>query len=345
MCFRRLRRFRHNSNKRLALGLREIEGIPEEFFTAVSGEKEDTVFRLRRWRPWLCSPSILSCLAAVMPTAYPARAADEPFLVTYSHQMEELGNLEIETKNVTGRPTGGDRFLGSAVEFEYSVTGRWTTSVYFDGQATDDQSTFFTGYRWENRFRLLKHNHWINPVLYAEYANLDAADKTLVEVVGRDSKNDLIQPDQNARREKAREVETRLILGSSFKGWTLAENLIAEKNLRHAPFEFGYTVGVSRPLSLAPCNLCGKNFQVGLELYGGLGTADDFNFRGTSHYIAPVASWTLTSGTTFRVSPGVGVTRASASFLLRIGVSYGFDDFGRAVRNVFSSHAPEPERP
>jgi len=301
-----------------------------------------------RWRPWVCSSWSLSVLATVTLATHPTRAADEPFLVTYSHQMEETGTLEIENKNVTGRPNGGNRFLGSAVELEYSVTGRWTTSVYFDGQATGDQSTFFTGYRWENRFRLLKHNHWINPVLYAEYANLDAADKTLVEVVGRDGKGDLIQPNQSARRDKTREVETRLILGSSFKGWTLGENLIAEKNLSHAPFEFGYTVGVSRPLSLAPhpapCNLCAKNFQAGMELYGGLGTADDFNFRGTSHYIAPVASWTLTSGATFRVSPGFGVTRASAPFLLRIGVSYGLDDFGRAVRNVFSSHAPEPER-
>jgi hypothetical protein len=263
--------------------------------------------------------------------------------------MEETGTLEIENKNVTGRPSGGNRFLGSAVELEYSVTGRWTTSVYFDGQATGGQSTFFTGYRWENRFRLFKQIHWVNPVLYAEYADLDAADKTLVEVVGRDDKEDLIQPNQSARRDKAREIEARLILGSSFKGWTLAENLITEKSLRHAPFEFGYTLGVSRPLSLAPhpapCNLCAKNFQAGLEMYGGVGTTHDLNFTGTSQYVAPVASWTLTSGTTFRVSPAFGVTRASVPFLLRIGVSYGFDDFGRTVRSLFSGHAPEPERP
>jgi len=307
------------------------------------------VSRLRRCRPWVCSGWSLSVLVTVTLATHPTRAADEPFLVTYSHQMEETGTLAIENKNVTGRPNGGDRFLGSALELEYSVTGRWTTSVYFDGQATGGQGTFFTGYRWENRFRLLRHNHWINPVLYAEYANLDAADKTLVEVVGRDSKDSLIQPNQSARRDKARGIESRLILGSSFQGWTIAENLIAEKGFKHAPFEFGYTVGVSRPLSLAPhpapCNLCAKNFQAGLEMYGGLGTTDDLNFRGTSHYVAPVASWTLTSGTTFRVSPGFGVTRASAPFLLRIGVSYGFDGFGRAVRSLFSGHAPEPERP
>ena len=307
------------------------------------------MFRLRRWRLWFCLLWSLSALTTVRLLTQPAEASDEPFLLTYSHQMEEPGNLEIETKSVIGRPNGGNRFVGAAVELEYSVTGRWTTSVYFDGQATGNQSALFTGYRWENRVRLSSHNHWINPVLYAEYANLDAADKTLVEVVGRDGNNDLLKPNQNARLEKAREVEARLILGSSFKGWTLAENLITEKNLRHAPFEFGYTVGVSRPLSLAshpaPCNLCAKNFQAGLEMYGGLGTTDDLNFRGTSHYVAPVASWTLTSGTTFRVSPGFGVTRASAPFLLRIGVAYGFDDFGRAVRSLFSGHAQEPERP
>lgn len=29
-------------------------------------------------------------------------------------------------------------------------------------------------------------DRWINPVLYAEYADLDGADKTLPEVAGRD---------------------------------------------------------------------------------------------------------------------------------------------------------------
>ena len=276
------------------------------------------MFRSRRSLPWFCSPWSLSAFATVVLATRSTRAADEPFLLTYSHQMEEPGNLEIETKSATGRPNGGNRFLGVAVEFEYSVTNRWTTSVYLDGQATYGQSTLFTGYRWENRFRLSPHEHWINPVLYVEYENVDAADKTLLEVVGHDNKDDLIQPNQ------------------------IAENLIAEKNLSHAPFEFGYTVGISRPLAFAthsvPCNLCAKNFQAGVEVYGGLGTSNDFNFRGTSHYIAPVVSWTLTSGTTFRVSPGFGVTSASAPFLLRFGVSYGIDEFGRAVRGLFGGH-------
>src|SRR5438477_6872867 len=72
-----------------------------------------------------------------------ASAAEGPFLITYSHQMEEPGNLEIAAKSVTGKPTGGNRFLGSALEFEYGVKGWWTSEVYLDGQTTGHDSTLF----------------------------------------------------------------------------------------------------------------------------------------------------------------------------------------------------------
>src|SRR5271166_2524006 len=110
-------------------------------------------------------------------------AAEGPFFITYTHQMEEPGNLELATNTVTGKPSGGNRFLGNATEFEYGLTGWWTTEVYLDGQATFGQSSFFTGYRWENRFRLLAREHWINPVLYVEFENINGADKSLLEVV------------------------------------------------------------------------------------------------------------------------------------------------------------------
>ena len=38
-------------------------------------------------------------------------------------------------------------------------------------------STIFTGYRWENRFRPLLREHWINPVLYIEFENIKALTK------------------------------------------------------------------------------------------------------------------------------------------------------------------------
>jgi len=262
-----------------------------------------------------------------------SQAVEGPFFVTYTHQMEEPGNLEIATKNVSGKPGDGNRFLATATEFEYGVKVWWTTEVYLDGQATGRESAIFTGYRWEHRFRLLPREHWINPVLYVEFENINGADKSLLEVVGHDGKEDIATPNAEARLEKKREIEAKLILSSHFKGWTIAENFIAEKNVRHEPYEFGYAAGVSRPLALAArperCNLCPENFQVGVEFYGGLGTHADFGLHETSHYIAPTLAWTLANGVTFKVSPGFGLTDTSAGFLMRFGVSFEIAQFGR----------------
>jgi hypothetical protein len=268
-----------------------------------------------------------------------AIAAEGPFLVTYTHQMEEPGNLEITTKSVTGKPADGNRFGGSALEFEYGVKAWWTTEVYLDGQTTAHDSTLFTGYRWENRFRVLPHEHWINPVLYFEFENINGADKSLLEIVDNDGEGDLTGLNSETRAEKKRELEAKLILGSYFRGWTFAENFIAEKNVRHAPFEFGYAVGVSRPLALAArpdrCNLCPENFQAGVEMYGGLGTHERLGLAETSHYVAPTIAWTIANGTRFTVSPTFGVTDTSARFLLRFAASYELDQFGHTMRRLF----------
>ena len=174
-------------------------------------------------------------------------AQERPYFVTYSHEMEEPGNLEIEFFNAVGKPPGGNRFVGSTLEFEYGATAWWTTELYLDGQITQHDSTIFTGYRWENRFRPLLREHWINPVIYVEFENI-SADKALREIVGHDGKDDLIGSNAEARQEKKRELELKLILGSNFRGWNISENIIAEKNLSNEPWEFGYAWGVSRPL-------------------------------------------------------------------------------------------------
>ncbi len=286
------------------------------------------------WRVigWSLPPMILA-------VATDARAAEWPYFVTYSHQMEEPGNLEIGMRSVTGKPEGGNRFAATAVELEYGVKGWWTSELYLDGQATRGESSFFTGYRWENRFRLLSREHWINPVLYLEYEKINGADRVLLEIVGHDGQEDLAGSKAEGRLEHKREIEAKLILGSNFRGWNVSENFIAEKNLAHAPFEFGYAVAASRPLAMAAraerCNVCPENIQVGAEVYGGLGTHEAFGFRGTSQYLAPTVSLQLAGGTTFKVSPGFGLTSSSAPFLLRFGVSYEIAQFGRAASRLF----------
>lgn len=270
--------------------------------------------------------------------------AGDSYFVTYSHQMEEPGSLEISFTHTVGKPDGGNRFLNTLMELEYGVNGWWTSELYLSGQSTASESTLFTGYRWENRFRPVLREHWINPVLYVEFSHTSGADKSLKEIVGFDGRDDLLAPNSQTALERKRELETKLILSSNFKGWNVSENFIAEKNLGSVPWEFGYAFGLSRPLALAasskPCRLCRENFLAGLEMYGGLGTRYDFGLRGTSHYVAPTLAWQLAGGTTVRVSPGFGVTSNSSPFLLRFGVSFEVSQFARALRRSLHGAMP-----
>ncbi|MBV8072267.1 MAG: hypothetical protein JO270_20360 [Acidobacteriaceae bacterium] len=271
--------------------------------------------------------SLLGAAAPLLP------ASEGPYFVTYTHQMEEQGNLDLENRSVLGQPQGGDLFGATAMELEYGLLGWWTTELYLDGQATAQQSAIFTGFRWENRFRLARREHWINPVLYVEFEDINGADKTLLEVVGHDSQQDFLIPNSVLRTVKQREIETKLLLGSNWRGWNFSENFIVEKNVAHFPWEFGYAVGVYRPLALEArpdrCNLCRENFRTGVEFYGGLGDTQSLTLRDTSHYVAPILEWTLSSGLALKVSPSFGTTDTSFPVLLRVGLSYEFTQFAR----------------
>ena len=109
--------------------------------------------------------------------------AEDPFFVTYTSHMEDKGTLEINSKNITASPQGGYWFGAMALEFEYGATSWWTSELYLDGLTTRSQGTCFTGYRWENRFRPFRERHWINPVIYTEFENINGADRVLLHVV------------------------------------------------------------------------------------------------------------------------------------------------------------------
>lgn len=267
--------------------------------------------------------------------AFPSRPqAQENYSVTYTHNMEEPGTLEVSNKSVSGFPRDGNSFLGSAVEFEYGVKTWWTSEVYLDGQTTANESTVFTGWRFENRFRPLMREHWINPVLYFEFEDINSADKALLEVVGHDGVGDFLE--RNDRSEREREAELKLILSSNVKGWNIAENIIAEKNLAAEPWEFGYAIAASRPLALLagpnPCTFCRENFSLGAEMYGGLGDRYSFGLKDTSHYLAPIIAFRMPQGPSFQISPAMGLNNNSHGFLLRFGVSYEFNQFASLWR-------------
>jgi len=284
----------------------------------------------------LCVGLYLVCLTPAL-----ARAQEyAPYVVTYDHYMEELHALEVEVFAVHGDGNGVDPFVGGLTSFEYGAAPWWTTELYLDWQHTNHQGSLFTGFRFENRFRMSVEPHKINPVLYIEFEHLSAADKALKEIVGFDSKEDLQVPNAITGRDYSNEMELRLILSGNIGRWNLSENTIAEKNLSGGPWEFGYAVGFSRMVAVSGrghCTFCADAVGLGIEAYGGAGTWHELTFRNTSQYIAPTVMWALPSETTIRFSPGWGITDQSVGILIRFGVSQEFD-IGEALGKVFKRH-------
>jgi hypothetical protein len=276
------------------------------------------------------------------------RAQDTPYFVTYDHHMEEAGTLEIETFSTMGFPQGpepadlaerGQRFYAAPyAEIEYAVQNRWTTAFYLEGQSTSGDSTLFTGWRWENRYRLFKKDHWLNPVLYIEDERLNEASRIAKEVVGEGP--DLDVSNASLRGVKAHELETKLILSSDAHHWNVSENFIVEKNLsRGEGFEFGYAVGISRSLSnstqIPVCRFCRQRFVVGLEAYGATGnTISGYSFSDTAQYVAPAVLYQLGARGLLRFSAAFGIGHESSRALLRVGYSYEIPSFLRRLREL-----------
>jgi hypothetical protein len=266
-------------------------------------------------------------------------AQENPYIVAYDHYMEEPGSLEVEYFSTFGTQRDGHDFHAFWMEFEYGATAWWTTEFYLGGQTTVHDSTLFTGFRWENRFRPLKHEHFVNPVVYMEYDNISGADKILKEIEGHDVESDTAEKNAHSRQEHKHELEFKLLLSSNYKGWNFVENTLAAKSITNNPWEFGYALGASRPLKLKAstkrCSFCAENFIVGAELYGGLGDRYSFGLKDSSHYLAPVAAWNLPSDWTLRISPGFGLNNNSHRLLLRWGLSREFPGFGDLVGHLF----------
>src|SRR5689334_20957994 len=188
---------------------------------------------------WFIFVALLAFYSVFLP--YPLQAQENPYIVTYDQFLEEPGNLEVEYFSTYQTQRGGNNSHAYWMEFEYGATAWWTTELYLDGQTTFHDSTVFTGFRWENRFQLLRAQHIINPVFYVEYEHISGADKILKEIEGHDVADDQAPPNSVLREEHKHELEFKLILSSNYRGWNFAVNPIFTKNLSPSePWEFGY---------------------------------------------------------------------------------------------------------
>jgi len=294
------------------------------------------------WSP--CVSALQSWLRSVLfliAASQAGFAQESPYFVTDHHHLPDPGALGVASYNVLGNPKVGNGFLGSVLEFEYRPEKWWSTEVQLEGQTTFNESTVFTGYTWVNKFKLAPKNRWINSVLSLGWEDTNAANKSIVEIEGHAGADDFNLRNDLARRIQEHEIEAKLVLSRDHKGWNFAGNLIGVKNLAGEPWQFGYSLGTSRPLSTAEakdhCIFCRKSVAAGLEFYGGLGDAHSFGLQNTSHYVGPVVSWQLGDRFAVKVGPQFGLTRESQHALVHFAVVYDIPEFRKRVKELFHS--------
>jgi hypothetical protein len=234
---------------------------------------------------------------------------ERPYFVLYNDHVERKKDLEVAVLSTLGDPRNdAARYFAPWTEIEYGVTNKWTAELYLEGASITRSDSAFTGWRIENRFRPFDGEHIVNPVLYVEYESISEASRIQKEIVGEGAPSP--EPLRVLDEEHAHELEFRLILSTNRDKWNFSENVILEKNLSaDEGVEFGYAAGVSRRF---------RQFHVGVEVYGGLGTTVPEPAE-TRHFIAPVFAWHVTPASLFKVSVGFGVTEASERYLFRVG--------------------------
>lgn len=177
-----------------------------------------------------------------------ARAGNDIYFVTYNHYIDK-GELELMLMNDFTDPSkfrreddGQHSYFSQMIELEYGVTEQWATE--FMVEAFEEPGTGqsrFTGFRWENRYRLFKQEVPLNPMLYVEYEDLDPATRYKMEVSG------WVRPpykDTSPEPDRERILESRLVLSQDFGKLNLAFNWINESDLNASGFTaFGYALG------------------------------------------------------------------------------------------------------
>lgn len=266
----------------------------------------------------------------ILPSA--AWAGNGANFILYNHHTAEAGEKEVMLMNDLGQEPDGTRYAAQMIEFELGLTDRWTSEFMIEGQATSGEGGYhFTGFRWENRYRLFEYGKFLNPVLYVEWEDLGEDTKYLMEVSGRED-----AAERTKARPRERILETRLILGEDMgDGLDAAFNWINESDLDTGVTAFGYALGLNyklSPLPGAPVRHIEEEHgyhpevRLGLELFGGLGDSD----RGvtadadvTQHYLGVNTMFHVTGRTMIKFGGAIGLTNVSQD-LFRLAVGYEF---------------------
>lgn len=212
-----------------------------------------------RWNRIHRGPAVGAVLALAV-GVHPGWAGNDGFFTTYNSEIE-AGELELMVMNDETSPSEARRGDGLApsgfqregglgdyfshmVELEYGVSNRFATEFmveWFEDLDTGERR--FSGSRWESRLRLFEDPVPLNPMVYAEYEDLDPRQRYKMEVSG------WVRPPYSAQTpepDRERILETRLIFSDAFGPVDWAVNWINETEVTTGYTAFGYSMGLMR---------------------------------------------------------------------------------------------------
>lgn len=292
----------------------------------------------------------LTIVLALSNCAFRAWAGNDLYFVTYNHYIEK-GEVELMLMNDFTDPSkfrreddGQRSYFSQMIEVEYGVTEQYATEFMLEGFAEPGTGqSRFTGFRWENRYRLFREEVPLNPMLYVEYEDLDPLTRFKMETSG------WVRPpytENGAEPDRERILESRLVLSQDFGHLNVAFNWINETDLNRGGFTaFGYSLGVRYDFngghyggreSASPATHHhheaeheeahrGHRPTLGLELYGGLGDTRRFALDPSrqEHYLQPVMMFHLSDRVMFHLGLAIGLSKASDN-LVRTALAIEF---------------------
>lgn len=271
------------------------------------------------------------CFGAMLIPAAPAIAGSGANFVLYNHHMAERGEKEIKIlSDFADVGNGNANYYAQMIELEYGVTDRWTTALYFEGDKIDGEDYAFGGWRFENRVRLFEGNVFLNPVLYAEYEQLEPEHRIKRAVVGRTDGEESEEEEEGTEHE----LETKLILGQDINDrLDVSFNWINETNFDTGKWAFGYALGFNYVLfedenSKGTRGWGLKEVKLGGELFGGLGDSEDgltLNASETEQYAGLNLKGEFANGIEIGIGGAFGLTDDSENAILRTMIGYEFD--------------------
>ena len=271
-------------------------------------------------------------------------AGNGGYFVAYNHHIEK-GEKEIMLMSDFTRPSKANKeegqkdYYSQMLELEWAVTDKLATELMFEGFEEAGGPKKFTGFRWENRYRLFKDEVPLNPMIYMEYEHLSHETRFKMETSGW-VRPPYTEKEETGEPKDERIMETRFVLSQDFGSTNVAFNWLNETDMRNSKTDFGYILAVmhnfvrggqhhSHGGGSQENNSGGgrsgglRLAAVGAEFWGGLGDDRKLDLRPSrqQHYFGPIVMFHMGQKWMLHVSPTFGLSGVSDN-LLRIALGF-----------------------